>query len=166
MHYVILESRIQPVMLITKEITDFYKLKRTEHVDLVNGFAQRLGYNFPDHDADKFCDPIMSMIAPAVWCKACNIPRTEEINASAKTGVAIHKAKNLHHPEAWKNVADMTEIALIEMCCDWRAANAEKRTSSGVFGDTMDFYIRHALPEYKFTKSQQKFIEEILEKLR
>ncbi|MCL2017368.1 MAG: DUF5662 family protein [Alphaproteobacteria bacterium] len=148
---------------------NFYISKRTEHVALVNSFAEKLGLHFPDHDKDKLHDPICSMMAPYVWKRYSpdsDAPPSTEQLADCELGIMNHKTTNPHHPEYWgDDIADMPEIALAEMCCDWCAANIQKLNAYGKFKTVIDFYESYALSTYKFTDVQKEFIQKTLKEL-
>jgi hypothetical protein len=151
---------------ITKEkMKLFYKAERRRHIALVNEFAKKLGLSFPKHDADKIVEPLLSEFAPFSWCYHNSLPvRYKKWIHLREIASNRHKTASAHHPEHWKNIADMTEIAIMEMCCDWSAANMDARQHEE-FSSAMDFYKKFALKEYKFTKNQQKLIVSLLKKL-
>lgn len=158
-------AQVSQEFSVSDEVKDFYRAKRREHIDAVNDFARKIGYYFPEHDADKLRDPIASMVGPCVWARHHNLARTPEMSERCRAGIVLHKTSNSHHPEFWKNIADMPEIDIIEMCCDWRAANAAQQNTYGEFKNVLEFYELYALPEYKFTQRQQKIIEKTLGEL-
>jgi hypothetical protein len=144
---------------------EFYKTERQAHIALVNDCAKKLGLSFPEHDADKITEPMLSEIAPFAWCRYNNLPAMDEVwIKSHHDAIRRHKKSNPHHPEYWKNISDMTEIAIIEMCCDWSAVNKNPNHKKR-FLTAMDFYKTSALPEYGFTKQQQEIIERTLQQI-
>ena len=59
-----------------------------------------------------------------------------------------HYTNNRHHPEFHENGVDgMTLIDIVEMLCDWKAANSKK--------GTMDFIKSIALNQHRFDMSDQ-----------
>ncbi len=45
-----------------------------------------------------------------------------------KEVIEIHWVKNRHHPEYFPDKNDMTELDIIEMCCDWHARSVQYKT--------------------------------------
>lgn len=65
--------------------------------------------------------------------------------------VEIHWKNNRHHPEYFKNIEDMTDVDIMEMCCDWHARSIQYGT------DLMEFVNirqenRFHFPEHIFKK--------------
>ncbi len=135
----------------------FHKQKLAEHVAAVNKFAAKIGTRYPAHDADKFADPLLSQIAPMMWCRYNNIKTPNPVFQRAAMAMANHKRATAHHPEHWKNIADMPDDAIAEMCCDWCAR--------GRYTSPWRFYSEYAQSKYKFTARQQELINDLLTKL-
>lgn len=65
-----------------------------------------------------------------------------------------HITTNLHHPECWESIHDMSRLYIAEMVCDWAARSSE-------FGnDFYDWVKEKATVKYKFT-CQHKIYKEI-----
>ena len=70
------------------------------------------------------------------FCFLCNIPvdlgnfinENEIISDSLKKSIELHWKHNKHHPEYFKDVTKMSEIDIMEMCCDWYARSLQYQT--------------------------------------
>lgn len=62
-----------------------------------------------------------------------------------------HQRTNPHHPEHWENgIADMPNVYLAEMVCDWYARSIEFGT------DLREWILETAFPRYGVSKSSKK----------
>jgi hypothetical protein len=136
---------------ITKEdMKKAYKAEMEKHIAHVNEFAKKICLLFPEHDIDKITEPAMSEIAPYAYCDYYKKPVPYESWArSCREARARHWKQNPHHPEHWENIADMTDIAIKEMCCDWSAATLDYKGAPNM----MHFYENSALKKIQLHKA-------------
>lgn len=161
---------------IPYDLQQLFKTRTDAHVALVNKYAAIVGYEFPNHDADKY-DDLYPEYCWLTWQKKhpntvvpCDI---DIMGATYK-----HIKANQHHPEYWddtvsqntalnKNDRDgvppkpvdasnMNDVALIEMCADWCAMSEE-------LGNTpQEWFAKNNGTRWLFTSSQVEFIENTL----
>ena len=89
----------------------------------------------------------------------CQIPRdtTSFTNANSgldeimKKSIELHWKHNSHHPEYFENVEDMSELDIMEMCCDWHARSQQYGTDFLSFVKTRQENRFH-FPETMFEK--------------
>ena len=118
-----------------------FKERTLKHIDLVNEFAESIGYTFPHHDIDKlgplFKDYSLSFKYDQGYDTTVGLTDDEMDRYNQAT--IKHITSNPHHPEYFLNRRDMervvneftrdnppigldcskmTESAIIEMCCD------------------------------------------------
>ena len=68
--------------------------------------------------------------------KLCEIPYNtnsftnskEKMDEKLKKCIELHWKNNRHHPEYWDNVLNMSELDIMEMCCDWHARSKQYNT--------------------------------------
>jgi hypothetical protein len=71
----------------------------------------------------------------------------EDKNDQLQQAIKNHQYRNDHHPECWLNgIGDMSDEALIEMICDWRARSYERDMSLNEWID------QEATKRWNFTK--------------
>jgi hypothetical protein len=66
----------------------------------------------------------------------CSIPlekksftnANDKVDDNLKKSIELHWKHNRHHPEYFDNVEDMTELDMMEMCCDWHARSCQYGT--------------------------------------
>lgn len=76
-----------------------------------------------------------------------------------KKAVAQHVATNEHHPEYWGGIAEMPEIFIAEMVCDWYARSQE-------FGTDLRAWIsKDAKKKFKIQKEEMEIIMGFVDKL-
>ena len=87
--------------------------------------ALELAKRSASHDDSKLeAEEIESFIklpAEGGGCKNHKQPLSEE----QKKLIAIHWKKNRHHPEYFSTYHHMSEIDIMEMCCDWHARSVQ-----------------------------------------
>lgn len=89
----------------------------------------------------------------------CNIPlntksftnANEEMNDCLKKSISLHWKNNRHHPEHFKDVNQMTDLDIMEMCCDWHARSIQYKTDFISFVKTRQ-ETRFHFPEQIFKK--------------
>lgn len=157
--------------------------RNKQHVLGVQTFAKKIGYDFPDHDADKFT----TLYIPYVLISMGYNPDFKaDIEARKKDDPKMdsfmrwasfsHVTTNKHHPEAWdmesasvsekdkehEQLIDATKMSdedIIEMCCDWASVGAEKGNSP------QSWFKLKKDKKFKFSKEQEELITNTLEEL-
>lgn len=157
--------------------------RNRQHVIGVRTFANKIGHDFPEHDADKFtslCVPyvLISMGYNPDFKADINAKKKEDpdMDPYMRSAWVSHFSNNKHHPEAWdietalltekdkKNekpidATKMEDIYIIEMCCDWASVGAENGNSPQSW-----FTINNG-KKWKFTEEQEDLIWRTLEEL-
>ena len=79
------------------------------------------------HDDSKLEEPEASVfeeVTPALKKLTYNSPEYKEQLSKIEAVLKHHYAKNLHHPQHFKNgIRDMSLLDLVEMFLDWKAAS-------------------------------------------
>lgn len=92
----------------------------------ITKIVEELQHRANVHDFSKYLDDeSIGFIKAVPYTKikwgSNDIP--DDIAESLKDSLAIHHARNDHHPEHFQNgIEDMDLIQLLELVCDWRAA--------------------------------------------
>jgi hypothetical protein len=88
------------------------------------------------HDNSKFDDEELYGLASISNKSALTNPNVLLSNSQEEI-VKLHWKNNRHHPEYFDDITDMTEVDILEMCCDWYSRSVQYNT------DLLDFvYIR------------------------
>ncbi len=168
---------------ITLRIADF-AMKTQNHCAQVRAIANKLGYDFEDHDLSKIRDK--NILIPLAVCDYYRRNKKEH-EMPTEWKKALEKAQHLHytleshHPENLvyqynnpKAVNLMTEIQIIEMCCDW-AAMAQEFTPKGKNPDARNFARDNIVPygkgsdmrgtRWKFNKEKTLLIMNTLDRI-
>jgi len=153
-------------MQATPEMIEHSKRRTNAHIASVNYFSSLLDKNFPEHDADKLREPLLSaygLLTHFFFKDSWPASKTNEFEQYLQQ----HRQSNPHHSEAYANIADLQEEHIPEMVCDWFAMTNElifvRRKCR--YENVMDYYMRHQLPIFKYTPSQQKLIVELIQKI-
>ena len=133
------EAKVNPNIIPTQEMIDFYEKRTREHINRVKKNLKKYmrvekeGYNVSElskrvntHDKSKFGD---EEYIPYVWLtwqkKEEKEGRQFDVHPDVKRIVdkawEHHKKFNRHHPEYHSNPKNMTNEDIIEMVCDWAA---------------------------------------------
>ena len=80
------------------------------------------------HDNSKLEDDEFSLFCKIPLKKDSFTTSTCDIDESLKNSIELHWKNNRHHPEHFKNVNDMNEVDILEMCCDWHARSIQYHT--------------------------------------
>lgn len=116
-------------MLIPLEkIHEFHHMRTDAHVKCMNYFAGLLGYHFPEHDNDKNYGTMKTgyaYINYAKYHREYHFPETNRMLFQQMHDE--HHMTQPHHLEHYSDVSEISDIALIEMICDWFSANFEQR---------------------------------------
>lgn len=76
---------------------------------------------------------------------------SEQMNPCLKKSISLHWKHNRHHPEHFENIEEMTEIDIMEMCCDWHARSCQYKTEFIPFVKTRQ-ETRFHFPQEMFDK--------------
>lgn len=150
-------------------ILDFHRARTQAHVDCVNYYAGLVGYHFPEHDNDKLGDPVRTGYAYYNYSKYHPeiklTPAHVELYEHAKKE---HHTCQPHHVHYYEHTADISDVTLIEMICDWHSANFEQRFIT--HEDPQDYDVRAFFqrkmmtnPELKWTEHQIELIEQTID---
>ena len=138
------------------------------------------------HDATKFEEPEKSTYVDLTWRYKCEregipfeIDDPEEFQRRVTEATIHHVKHNPHHPEffvtethinpdnrdappeAMVDGTHMSDIGLVEMCCDWTAMSQEKLGHNSAHGwAKANINVR-----WKFTEAQEKRIYQTLDTL-
>ncbi len=69
------------------------------------------------------------------------------LNDTQKEIIEEHWRKNRHHPEYFEDYNEMTELDILEMCCDWSARSSQYGTDLMEFVKTRQENRFHFSPE-------------------
>lgn len=146
-------------MKITKPMEDYFKSRTLRHINCVNKYANMVGYSFPKHDIDKFEKDLYSSYVILSWCSFRNKEIPAENQDNLKRAINKHYKSNKHHPEYWKDINDMDEGSLTEMCADWCSMSEE-------YGNNpLDWADEHIGKKWLFNEKQIYFIYKTLERM-
>jgi hypothetical protein len=124
-----------------EKIFQFHRLRTQTHIDCLNYYAGLLGYHFPEHDNDKNHDTICTGYAYYNWAKYhpeyTMSPAHRELFELAKHEHHTHQP---HHVWYYENTADIDDVTLIEIICDWHSASFEQRFIT--HEDPLDYDVR------------------------
>lgn len=81
--------------------------------------------------------------------KSCLKDAKKALSQIKTDALKLHWKHNDHHPEHYKNVADMPKDAIMEMCCDWHARSVQYKTDLMEFLETRQKQRFH-FPEYMY----------------
>lgn len=77
------------------------------------------------------------------------------LDQAIRDAVFHHITYNRHHPEWHPDPDDMTNVDIVEMCCDWMAMSQE-------FGSSIDAWAEDVIPRrYHFGKRRQYVLDTI-----
>jgi hypothetical protein len=152
------------------------------HVLGVQMFANKIGYDFSNHDADKFGEFYIPYIFISMSHNQdfrsdieARKKADPELDLFIRSALFTHLSTNKHHPEAWdtnfamaidkdkenKRVIDarkMSDESILEMCCDWASVGAEK-------GNSPQSWFELKKDKWLFSEEQKQLIRETLEKI-
>ena len=67
------------------------------------------------------------------------------LDDNMKECISLHWKHNRHHPEHFESHSDMTELDIMEMCCDWHARSCQYHT------DFLDFVYTRQETRFHFS---------------
>ena len=167
------EAKINPNIIPTQEMIDFYEKRTKEHIQRVqknikkymnvvkDGYDKsELSKRIKTHDKSKYSD---QEYIPYVWLswqkKEEREGRSFDVHMDVKNIVDMawnhHKSKNRHHPEYHNNPKhDMSNEDIIEMVCDWAAMSQE-------FKNSLSLWIHKHATRREFTDDQIELINKV-----
>lgn len=120
--------QIQDTLIHKKLVIDSgYKMCNYLFTQNKNDLAFELLNRIITHDNSKFTEEELYGLASISNKKALINPDIL-LSADQQKIVEIHWKNNRHHPEYFKDINDMKEIDIIEMCCDWHARSVQYGT--------------------------------------
>lgn len=126
------------------KLADYLKSKGIEeHAKLLLERAET-------HDNSKvMCEDELFALSTIVNDKSCLTDPNKSLSQLKQDAIKLHWKHNSHHPEHFKNYADMSRIDVMEMVCDWYARSLQYGT------DLLDFAKvrqedRFHFPQYLF----------------
>ncbi len=112
--------------------------------------------NIKVHDKSKFSKEEFSQYAKYFYGR-----KTEDVIKCFKEAVILHKKRNPHHPEYWKDKKEiMPTIYLIEMVCDWWSFSLMKGNPLEI----IDYYNSNK-EKINLKNSENKQVEYLLDKI-
>lgn len=108
--------------------------------------GRMLIYNGFQHDVSKFIG--------SEW-DYMTLTNVKKLNKEQKLGLKIsisdHCRSNDHHPEYWGKIQDMSDVAICECVCDWKARSSE-------FGTSLNDWIHEeAMKRFNFDKDDEVY---------
>lgn len=147
-------------------IYKFHSVRTACHIATVNYFAELLGYHFPEHDGDKSTEPMRTGYAYTNYAKyhpEYNLPEnyTELFHIAHKT----HHEHATHHVQFYGgDVSKIPDIHVIEMVCDWCAANFEQvYIVHNIEYNTVDEWFNAKMGNLNWTDAQRGIIHSALD---
>lgn len=108
----------------------------------LNDFAFELVDRGRIHDASKFSKeekPLYDQAHAGFKTKKFGTKEYTDHLKTIQPALDHHYANNPHHPEYYENgIDDMNLFDIVEMLCDWKAANTDKKNSPS-FLESLDF---------------------------
>lgn len=166
------EVKINPNIIPTQEMIDFYEKRTKGHIDRVKKNlkkymgAMKTGYNISElskrvsiHDKSKYSD---EEYIPYIWLtwqkKEEKEGRQFDVHIDVKKIVdkawEHHKSTNSHHPEYHSNSKNIGNEDIIEMVCDWAAMSQE-------FNNSLKLWIHKHATRKEFTDAQIELINKV-----
>lgn len=82
------------------------------------------------HDLSKItCEDELRALSMIINDKSCLKDANNSLSQLKKDSIKLHWKHNSHHPEHYKNCADMKKIDIMEMVCDWYARSLQYGTN-------------------------------------
>lgn len=144
---------------------NFINMTKAHH-NLVNQFGAKVGKSYPQHDFDKFKQPLLSKYC-LDWKKKYYGLNQQEKELFRQAMEEHHKSQT-HHPEYWGKAGGhgrihveniMPDDAIIEMCADWCAKAKE-------YGNTpFEWADENIGKKWKFDKHQIDLIYKTLKQM-
>ena len=103
------------------------------------------------HDNSKLVGPELELLSSLYGNQESFINPQVQLSDNQKEIIEKHWENNRHHPEHFKNVEKMSELDILEMCCDWYARSMQYGTDFLSFIKTRQ-ETRFHFPEEMFNK--------------
>ncbi len=103
------------------------------------------------HDNSKLVGPELSLLAELYGNQESFINPNVQLSDSQKEIIEKHWENNRHHPEHFEYADSMSELDILEMCCDWYARSMQYGTDFLPFIKTRQ-ETRFHFPEKMFDK--------------
>lgn len=103
------------------------------------------------HDNSKLVGPELELLSSLYGNQESFINPQVQLSDSQKEIIEKHWENNRHHPEHFKCVEKMSELDILEMCCDWYARSMQYGTDFLSFIKTRQ-ETRFHFPEEMFNK--------------
>lgn len=103
------------------------------------------------HDNSKLVGPELELLSNLYGNQESFVNPNVQLSDSQREIIEKHWENNRHHPEHYGNVEKMSELDIIEMCCDWYARSLQYGTEFLSFIKTRQ-ETRFHFPEEMFEK--------------
>jgi hypothetical protein len=80
------------------------------------------------HDNSKLIGPELELLASLYGNQESFVNPTVQLSDSQREIIEMHWENNRHHPEHFDEILKMSELDIIEMCCDWYARSLQYGT--------------------------------------
>lgn len=103
------------------------------------------------HDNSKLIGPELELLASLYGNQESFVNPNVQLSDNQREIIEKHWENNRHHPEHFKNIEKMSELDILEMCCDWYARSLQYGTEFLPFIKTRQ-ETRFHFPEEMFNK--------------
>ena len=100
------------------------------------------------HDNSKLDNDEFKRMASILKSDECFKKASYTLSDTERKAIESHWKKNRHHPEYYDSPAEMSELDIIEMCCDWYARSLQYGT------EFIPFIIERQHNRFKFDTEQ------------
>ena len=128
----------------------------TRHIMTVQSrmraIARRILNRADSHDLSKFApDELGGMIEIDAIAEESGLNSPQYMEAIKGPAIGLHRSRHSHHPEFHSDgIKDMSLLDLIEMVCDWKAANQVRGHPEGRQSVNMMIRRLELKDEYRF----------------
>lgn len=116
-----------------------------------NDDAMELMRRIADHDNSKLQKKEFNLLCSIPLHTSSFTDANEKMNSCLEKSISLHWKHNRHHPEHFEKIEDMTNIDIMEMCCDWHARSCQYKTDFISFVKTRQ-ETRFHFPQEMFDK--------------
>lgn len=123
--------------------------------------AYELGKRLVVHDDSKVASDEIECFTKIKYQGNMKDPN-QRMSESIRKNIELHWKHNRHHPEHFSDYHNMTDVDIMEMCCDWYARSKQNKT------DFMSFVYTRQDNRFKFDEEFFKkvcYYCELIEKL-
>lgn len=138
-----------------------------QHIMTVQGLltdiAQKLSKRASLHDLSKLdSDELGGMVEINLIADEYGLNSPEYMEALKGPAIQLHRSRHPHHPEYHKGgFQDMSSLDVIEMVCDWKAANMLRGHPEWIRSvDMMVERLELSDPQYYFVRSIAKLLDD------